>query len=83
MNADANCRSCKAPIRWCVTDATGKRMPIDPEPVADGNIWVIRHEDGMPVIGVALTRDGVPASEPFAYVSHFVNCPDRDSWRKK
>jgi hypothetical protein len=66
-----------------VTAANGKRMPLDPEPVADGNVWVARIEGGMPVVEVALTHDAVPRSEPLTYVSHYVSCPDRDTWRKK
>ena len=33
------CRSCGAPILWRETHA-GRRMPIDPEPVADGNVVI-------------------------------------------
>ena len=70
------------PIRWCVTAATGKRIPLDPEPVADGNIFVSHIDHGMPVVHVVLHHDQVPRGEPFTYQSHFVSCPDRDTWRK-
>lgn len=83
MMPSAKCRSCRAPIRWAITDANNKPMPIDPEPVADGNLWVVEWERGTPRMGVALSGDGVPAHVPFRYVSHFVTCPDRDEWRKK
>jgi hypothetical protein len=33
------CRSCDAPITWAVT-RKGRRIPLDPEPVAGGNIKV-------------------------------------------
>jgi hypothetical protein len=82
MRADAQCRSCHAPIRWVITAANGKRMPLDPEPVADGNMWVERIENGLPVMEVALSGDGVPTNVPFRYVSHFVTCEHRDQWRK-
>ena len=82
MRASSNCRSCGAPIRWCVTDANRKRMPVDPDPVEDGNVWVMRVEQGTPIIGVALHGSAVPASEALRYVSHFVTCPDRDEWRR-
>lgn len=83
MKANTRCHSCGAPIRWCYTEATGKRMPVDPQPVPDGNVWVLRHEGGTPVVAVALHADGVPAAEAHRYVSHFVTCPDRDTWRKR
>lgn len=83
MRASSNCRSCGAPIRWCITDANSKRMPVDPEPVEDGNIWVIRTEQGTPIIGVALQGANVPASAPLRYQSHFVSCPNSSEWRKR
>ena len=79
----AHCRSCGAPVRWVITEANDRRMPIDPEPVEDGNVWVIEIRQGTPIVGVALTGDAVPASVPLRYVSHFVTCPDRDTWRKR
>lgn len=53
-------------------------MPLDPEPVDDGNIWVtsIAIASGQPLIAVALTHAGVPEGQP-AYVSHSVTCPAR------
>jgi hypothetical protein len=33
------CRSCGASIEWAITP-NGKKMPLDKEPVADGNILV-------------------------------------------
>lgn len=83
MRADSHCRSCGQPVRWCITDVNRKRMPIDPDPVPDGNVWVIEYEQGNPVIGVALTGATVPAAVPLRYVSHFVTCKDADTWRKK
>jgi len=82
VRADAQCRSCRAPIRWVIVLPKMKRMPLDPEPVEDGNMWVDHTEDGTPVMSVALSGDGVPRNIPIRYVSHFVSCPDRDSWRK-
>ena len=82
MKADARCRSCQAPIRWVITKANGRRMPLDPEPVADGNVFVIGTQDGMPLVEVALMSEAVPASEALRYVSHFVSCPQRGEWRK-
>jgi len=83
MKADAECRSCRAPVRWVVTAANGKRMPIDPTPVPDGNVWIDGMQDGVPRVLVALSADSVPANVPLRYVSHFVTCPQRDEWRKR
>ena len=83
MKASSFCRSCQSPIRWCITEANGKRMPVDPDPVHDGNVWIVRYEQGTPIIGVALHGDGVPANEPIRYVSHFVTCPSANEWRHR
>lgn len=82
MQASSHCRTCKAPVRW-VRTMQGKNMPLDPDPVADGNVWIDHWEAGTPVVGVGLTRDDVPRSEPCAYVSHFVTCVNADEWRKR
>lgn len=67
---------------WART-AKGKNMPLDPDPVADGNIFVIRHDaDGTPTIAVALSAEEVPPRVEERYVAHFVSCPDADAWRK-
>lgn len=80
---DTTCRSCHQPVRWVITNAKGRRMPLDPEPVPDGNVWIDHIEGGVPVVEVALTHDDVPRSVALTYVSHFVTCRDADSWRKK
>lgn len=81
----SRCDSCGAPIFWAVSAATGRRMPIDEHPVENGNVVI----DGDPrslqarttltatVLGPleALAHDGE------LYVSHFVTCPDADSWK--
>lgn len=82
MRSDGQCRSCHKEVRWVVTEPSLKRMPLDPIPAPDGNMWIDRIEGGVPVMRVALNADGVPASVPLRYVSHFVTCPDRDDWRR-
>jgi hypothetical protein len=82
MLSNGHCRSCEAPILWAKT-VKGKRMPLDPDPVEDGNIWIIRAEPDGPVISVALASEGVPPLVQHRYVAHFVTCPDADAWRKK
>jgi len=77
-----HCRSCGDRIIWAVT-TKGKRIPLDADPVADGNIVIIGmtlHRD--PLVSVGLTHGDVPAGEK-SYVTHFVTCKDADSWRKR
>lgn len=83
MKADGICASCGNPIVWAITVAKGNRMPIDPDPVDDGNVWIAESPShGAPVVGVALQHSDLPA-DTVTYVSHFVTCPDADSWRNK
>ena len=70
-------------MRWVFVLPKMKRMPINPEPDPTGNMWVTGYEAGTPVMGVALNRDAVPSSEPVAYLSHFVTCPQAAQWRKR
>lgn len=74
------CRSCAAPIIWTVTTSL-RSMPVDPEPVADGNILLeARTADQPPfahVLSVAqrFGRTGLRKA-------HFVTCPHANLWRR-
>jgi len=73
----ATCASCSAPILWARSSATGKPMPIDAAPVADGNILLV---GGLAVVLGRLERDAV-TTEP-RYRSHFATCPSAGQFRK-
>lgn len=72
----SQCRSCSAPIIWIKTSATGKPMPLDRDPVPDGNV-VIR--DGLAVV---LTAEESPDTTR-RFLSHFSTCPDGKAHRKR
>jgi hypothetical protein len=58
-----------------VTDL-GSRIPLDPEPVPDGNVVLTLHGEAHVLrAGEAPTGD--------RYVSHFTTCPDADRWRRR
>lgn len=70
------CRSCHAPVVW-VRTAAGKRMPLDPDPVAGGNVVV--NGDVATVL---------PPGTPMPvgvhrYQSHFATCPQASTHRRK
>lgn len=76
----STCRSCNAEIRWERT-AAGKRIPLDPEPVPDGNLFIggdglVRSYHGLP-LGVGLE------DEPARYVTHFATCPNSAEHRRR
>ena len=68
------CKSCGKRIDWYVVAASGKRMPIDPEPAPNGNVRVDV---------VANAVEVVPAgSHVPLYLSHFATCPSAAKHRK-
>lgn len=71
-----HCGSCKAPVVWVITEK-GKRMPLDKEPVPNGNIIVLNN-------GIAhfLLKDEPVKPETKRYVSHFATCPNAGQHRK-
>lgn len=70
----ARCSSCEAPVTWATT-TTGKKMPLDERPVADGTF--------VYVAGVA--RRATPDDDRLhrdRFTSHFATCPDAAAHRK-
>ena len=67
------CKSCHAPIIWGYT-INGRRMPLDPEPVADGNLVL----DGQKVR--AVTAEDAPETRR---ASHFSSCIDAAKHRRR
>jgi hypothetical protein len=73
------CRSCKQPIRWAVT-AGGQYMPIDRDPVVDGNLRLERKPADLPRVVVVPPSDRVDDERLF--VAHFRTCEHPDVWKK-
>lgn len=80
----SHCRACSARIFFAKTSKS-ERMPIDYEPVANGNLAVTASANGLPTAvvlrlaqAVGMRADGKPT-----YVSHFAGCPAADAFRKK
>lgn len=79
---NARCKTCQAPVVWG-TLPSGKRMPVDPEPVAGGNVVVVSGNDG-PELQV-LNRDQVQKRRNLglrARTSHFATCPQAKAHRR-
>jgi hypothetical protein len=88
----ARCSSCGAHIWWGRT-VNHKRMPLDAQPVEDGNVVVDQDvntlialaEDqpaGAPVPAVRVLKKGeVPGDVP-RYTSHFATCANADRHRR-
>lgn len=77
MGAGANtCRACGAPIRWAITTAKGRRIPLDPEPRPDGNLHLDYYVDYI------AKDDPAPPPASQRYVAHFATCPKRARRRR-
>ena len=76
------CKSCHAPVWWAESE-NGKRMPVNPEPVEDGNVVVLRPGHGLapPVVRV-LGPGEMLLDEPDRFVSDFATCSRADEWRR-
>lgn len=74
------CRSCRAPVIWVVSER-GKSMPVDVEPVPDGNL-VLETTGGK--LTARVHAPDLFAGPPRAplHKSHFATCPDADGWRR-
>lgn len=74
------CRSCDAAIIWATT-AGGKAMPVDAEPVEDGNVELASTNGHRGPVATVLTGPsllGGPLRK-----SHFATCKDADTWRQR
>jgi hypothetical protein len=74
------CQSCLAAIFW-MTTTTGGRMPIDCEPVPDGNIRLLEEFSTVEVLGKKATSAARTKGEKL-YKSHFASCPNAAKHRK-
>lgn len=69
-----HCRSCHRLIRWVDTER-GKRMPIDPDPVPDGNVILISGRAHV------LGRSEVAPLSTKRYQAHFRTCENARAFR--
>lgn len=82
----STCRSCGAPVVWAVT-TTGKRMPVDADPVDGGNVLLSPAVSSgqaptATVVGKAVQPNLFGDDSP-RYVSHFSTCPNAARHRQR
>lgn len=65
------CNRCQAPIRWVRSAASGKMMPISPEPTADGRVWL----DVMGLAHVLRAGEALPEGIRRRWSAHYAVCP--------
>lgn len=79
-----NCRSCGARISWMKTDKGGT-MPLDPDPVPDGNVIIVAKAEPRWTAHLAhvLSKDEAVPEGTKRYVSHFATCPQAAEHRRR
>lgn len=77
----ATCRFCGARITWFQT-LTGRRIPVDEDPVENGNIVVVARVEKFlcRVFKNSQTAQAIMPGEP-RYVSHLTTCREAEKWR--
>lgn len=75
----ANCRSCKAPIIWCLT-SSGKKMPVDADPSEAGTFY-LEGDDVQPVARHVRGFEGPIHERGELHTSHFATCPQAEQFK--
>lgn len=77
----ATCRSCGAALVWRRT-AKGNAIPLDAEPVSDGNVLDAGEDSPVVILAVGGL---VPLDAPAGVlrVSHLATCPDAAKCRRR
>jgi hypothetical protein len=73
-----HCRSCRARISFARL-RSGRTLPIDWEPAANGTVWFDIEQDQW----LLITRDQPAPTGAATYLPHFATCPDADTWRTR
>jgi hypothetical protein len=81
MSDESRCRSCGKPVVFA-TMPSGKKAPIERDPVPDGNVVLERDLLGDVHARVLKKGETVAAATP-RYRNHFIGCPERELWRKR
>lgn len=69
------CQDCRQRITFVQMTATGRRVPVDPMPVDDGNVCAFRA--GTNLVGYVISAERPPEAGYTRYAAHFGTCPDR------
>lgn len=74
------CDGCGAQIVFVRMVATDRQLPVDPIPVADGNVCARRI--GNRLHGYVIAEDKPPNPQMERYAAHFGTCTDRQDRRE-
>ncbi len=78
----AQCKSCGAPIYWATCISTGNPMPVDVDPVSNGNVLLYRRSNGL-LRAEVLGKDVARSPERKYRLNHFATCKHADQHHKE
>lgn len=80
------CRSCEREIVWAETSTTRSRIPLDPQPVPEGNVVLVPSSvEDAPATAFVLGGEALARArldQRRLYRSHFASCPHAARWRR-
>ena len=81
---ETKCKSCGARMFWAVAAKSGKRLPVNAEPAANGNlVLALRSKPPAPAELIAEAFDAEKHEGRNRFTSHFSNCPQSAQHRRK
>jgi hypothetical protein len=75
------CKGCGGPVLWATTEATGKWLSLDPEPVSGGNVTLLA--DGRAHVLTKSELGGLFADPAVRYMPHRATCTNWPSSNKR
>lgn len=79
----SQCRSCHKRIIWTTNVESGRRMPVDADPIETGNVILLSGNDGPEARVLTQAELAKRATRRDLYASHFTTCPQANDWRKR
>lgn len=73
------CRECGARIVFVIMTDTGRPLPVDPIPIADGNVCA--RQIGTRWHGYVISAERPANPQMQRYAAHFGTCPNRQDER--
>jgi hypothetical protein len=82
------CSKCGAPVKFYATEtgwqaAPPRMMPLNPEPVPDGNVIILPGVGARPPLAHVLKKGEAAPVGALRYVTHFAECPYAADFRRR
>lgn len=79
----AKCQGCGAEIRWLENIDSGRKAPVDPEPVDRGNVRIVRMAKGEAFVVIPPSRiEAAALAGTVLHQLHFATCPQAERFKR-